>query len=326
MLATLRTPATVTHQELKGCQQQQEYMPQFVCKQQQVTQATTVTHATTIAPATRNSRVASDNRTANTARMPANARMLLQSEMTSAAGSTYSIIMDVISNRTARIDSREDSNIQQGHSHQQQQQELTTRTSNNNSRDNRNITDINSRRETVNSKDAKNSRDQPTTVIASAGIPTEQYVRQQLMCFAEIRLRVFRTAKNSQERHKRVKTSHFFQYNFSKSHSYRTIGSPMLLVRQLKSDIPIVVTQSASYRNIGILSEVPICDIPFHHQQYGRGDVFLASSVVVCPAVGVYPLPPPTRCELEGLFISTVKSVDMRGYRLCGRKGVSLSL
>jgi hypothetical protein len=35
-----------------------------------------------------------------------------------------SIIMDGISSRTARVDSREDNNIQQGH--QQQQQELTT--------------------------------------------------------------------------------------------------------------------------------------------------------------------------------------------------------
>jgi hypothetical protein len=68
-----------------------------------------------------------------------------------------SIIMDGISSRTARIDSREDNNIQQGH--QQQQQELTTRKFRNSSRDNENITDINSRRETSNSKEARNSRD-----------------------------------------------------------------------------------------------------------------------------------------------------------------------
>jgi hypothetical protein len=72
-------------------------------------------------------------------------------------------IMDVISNRTSRTDnrtviySRKDSNIQQGH--QQQQQELTTRTLSNISRDNRNITDINNRRETCFSKDARNSSD-----------------------------------------------------------------------------------------------------------------------------------------------------------------------
>ncbi len=51
--------------------------------------------------------------------------------------------MDGISSGTARIDGREDNNIQQGH--QQQQQELTTRKLRNSSRDNRNITDVNSR-------------------------------------------------------------------------------------------------------------------------------------------------------------------------------------
>jgi hypothetical protein len=50
----------------------------------------------------------------------------------------YSIIMDGISSRTARIDGREDYNIQQGH--QKQQQEFTTRKLRNSSRDNRNIT------------------------------------------------------------------------------------------------------------------------------------------------------------------------------------------
>ncbi len=68
-----------------------------------------------------------------------------------------------ISSRTARTDSRkvsntrEDSNIQQGH--QQQWQELTSRTLSNSSRDNRNGRDVNSRRETCNSKDGRNSRD-----------------------------------------------------------------------------------------------------------------------------------------------------------------------
>ncbi len=71
---------------------------------------------------------------------------------------------------------------------------------------------------------------------------------------------------------------------------------------------------------------MPTSDILFHHQQYGREDVVLASPVNVCVAVGVYPIPPPAVCELEGVFISTVNSVDMRVYRMCGRKGVSLSL
>ncbi len=35
MPAIAERPATVTNQELKGCQQQQEYLPQFGCKQQQ---------------------------------------------------------------------------------------------------------------------------------------------------------------------------------------------------------------------------------------------------------------------------------------------------
>jgi hypothetical protein len=68
-----------------------------------------------------------------------------------------SIIMDGISSRTARIDSRDYNNIQQGH--QQQQQELTTRKFRNSSRNNENITDVNSRRETSNSKETRNSRD-----------------------------------------------------------------------------------------------------------------------------------------------------------------------
>ncbi len=38
---------------------------------------------------------------------------------------------------------------------------------------------INSRREIRNNKGARNSRDQPTTVLASAGTPTAQYRRQQ---------------------------------------------------------------------------------------------------------------------------------------------------
>jgi Tfp pilus assembly protein PilV len=82
---------------------------------------------------------------------------------------------------TTRIDSREDSNIQQGC--QQQYQNLTARTlSNISSKDNtRNITDVNRRRETSNSKDVRNSRDYSTTAIASAGTSTAQYGCQQLV-------------------------------------------------------------------------------------------------------------------------------------------------
>ncbi len=40
-----------------------------------------------------------------------------------------------------------------------------------------NITDVNSRRETSNRKDVRNSRDQPTAVIASAGTPTVKIPR-----------------------------------------------------------------------------------------------------------------------------------------------------
>jgi hypothetical protein len=51
--------------------------------------------------------------------MTPKAGMLLKLEMTAAAGTTTSsFIMDVISSRTARIDSREASNIQQGHQQQ----------------------------------------------------------------------------------------------------------------------------------------------------------------------------------------------------------------
>jgi hypothetical protein len=66
---------------------------------------------------TSNSRNKSDNRTANTVWMPAKVGMLLKIR----DGSTIkdnSIIMDVNSSRAARIDSREDNNIQQGHQQQ----------------------------------------------------------------------------------------------------------------------------------------------------------------------------------------------------------------
>jgi hypothetical protein len=60
-----------------------------------------------------NSRNISEYRTANTVGMPAKAGMLLKSEM-AAAVRDNSIIMDVISSRNARIDSREDNKIQHG--------------------------------------------------------------------------------------------------------------------------------------------------------------------------------------------------------------------
>jgi hypothetical protein len=91
-----------------------------------------------------------------------------------------SIIMDVISSRTARIDSRE-----------------ASRDTSNSRRDKRNITNVNSRRETSKSKDARNGREKPTTVIASAGTPTAQYGCQQLKCSAKICQKFFRTTKNS---------------------------------------------------------------------------------------------------------------------------------
>ncbi len=59
-----------------------------------------------------------------------------------------SIIMDVISSRTARIDSRE-----------LEKPATFSRDTSNSSRHNRNITAVNSRRETSNSKDARNIRD-----------------------------------------------------------------------------------------------------------------------------------------------------------------------
>jgi hypothetical protein len=64
-----------------------------------------------------------------------------------------SIIMDGISR---------DNNIQHGH------QQLTTKKLKNSSRDNWNITDINSRRETSNSKEARNCRDKPTVIASEA--------------------------------------------------------------------------------------------------------------------------------------------------------------
>jgi hypothetical protein len=106
-------------------------------------QATAVMQATIVASATSNSkddsnimtahnsknasnsRKRSYNRTTNTVWMPAKAGMLLKSEMTAAAGKiALSWMSSLISNRTARIDSREDSNIQQGH-----QQAATVRNS-----------------------------------------------------------------------------------------------------------------------------------------------------------------------------------------------------
>jgi hypothetical protein len=72
-----------------------------------------------------NSRNESDNRTANTVWMPARAKMLLKSEMTAAEGGIASSWM----------------------------------TLSNSSRDNRNIADVNNRREISKIKDARNSRD-----------------------------------------------------------------------------------------------------------------------------------------------------------------------
>jgi hypothetical protein len=71
--------------------------------------------------------------------MPAKAGMLLKPEMTAAAGTIASSWMSLTV--PARIDRREDSNIQQGH--QQHKQELSTRTLSNSRRYNRNITDVN---------------------------------------------------------------------------------------------------------------------------------------------------------------------------------------
>ncbi len=87
-------------------------------------QAIAVTPAATLAPATSNSKEDSthnstnastsrnkrDNRTTNTVWMLTKTGILLKSGMAAAAG-----IMDVISSRTARIDSRKDNNIHKGH-------------------------------------------------------------------------------------------------------------------------------------------------------------------------------------------------------------------
>jgi hypothetical protein len=66
------------------------------------------------------------------------------------------------------IESRDAGNSMEGGQQQQRQWEHQS---------------INSRRETQNNKDARNSRDLPTTVLASAGTPTTQYGRQKLMSF-----------------------------------------------------------------------------------------------------------------------------------------------
>jgi hypothetical protein len=69
------------------------------------------------------------------------------------------------------------------------------------------------------------------------------------------------------------------------------------------------------------------CDVAllFHHQQYGRENDFFSRihSQCVCGRGGVS-LSTQAGCERKGVFISTVNSVDMRVYRQCGHKGVSL--
>ncbi len=90
---------------------------------------------------------------------------------------------------------------------------------------------------------------------ASAGAPTAQYRR----LFHVNSRKSHRNGEIHEERHKeRVKFPLFGPIYFSQSDSYRTIGSPELLVRQLcQSDIAIMFCQSHSYRNIRILQEVP---------------------------------------------------------------------
>ncbi len=134
--------------------------------------------------------------------------------------------MDVISSGTARIDSREASNIQQGH--QQQQQELTTRTLSNSCRNNRNITDVNSKRETSNSKDARNIRANNSNSISrdtnsTIWMPTTHG-------FHENAPKSLQISKKFVKKMQKIVLKKFPIY-FSKSDIYRTFGSSKLLVQ-----------------------------------------------------------------------------------------------
>ncbi len=122
--------------------------------------------------------------------------------------------MDAIKSRDA-CKNIEASNSMEGSQQQQRQQEHHS---------------VSSRRETHNNKDTRICRDQLTTVQASAGMPTTQYGRQQLMSYHGNQPK---SHPNREERHKKeLKFPLFCLIDFSNSDSYRTIRSPM----QLKSD------------------------------------------------------------------------------------------
>jgi hypothetical protein len=80
-------------------------------------------------------------------------------------------IMAVICSRTSRTDSRKVSNLV---GKPATAAELTTRTLSNSSRDNRNIADVNSRRETRKSKDARNRRNNSNGISRDANKSSER--------------------------------------------------------------------------------------------------------------------------------------------------------
>ncbi len=109
-----------------------------------------------------------------------------------------------------------------------------------------------SRRETCNKRDARNSRDANNSTSMSRGanstvkLPATHGVSRKFV------------KKDT----KRVKIPNFGPIDFTQSVSYRTIGSLMLLVRQLKlcqSDFLIIFQKSDSYHSIGISELIQIC-------------------------------------------------------------------
>jgi hypothetical protein len=111
-------PATVTHQVLKGRKQEQKYLPQFGCKQQQwhrkqqqkrqqqsTARMTSISWPLTTAgtQATAGIKATTDRQHSMDDSKSRNAVKIRDNS----SSRDNSIIMDVISNRTARIDSRQ---------------------------------------------------------------------------------------------------------------------------------------------------------------------------------------------------------------------------
>jgi hypothetical protein len=103
-------------------------------------------------------------------------------------------------------------------------------------RNNRSITDINSRTETLNSKDANNSRDTNHCISCITGRPTATEMPQKVWMPTTNEF-LWKFAKNLSELlqfmkkdAKEQKLLIFISIDFGQSDRYQTIGSPQLLV------------------------------------------------------------------------------------------------